>query len=593
MLSPVLDPVAERQLADGRELLAELRASLAAFPAADADTATLGASIRQLDDFFLLVVVGEFNAGKSAFINALLGERVLEEGVTPTTAQIHLVEHGPEVSVRAGRDGIRVVTSPLDLLHHLHIVDTPGTNAVLREHERLTADFVPRSDFVLFVTSADRPFTDTERVFLESIRGWGKKVVLVVNKIDILDQASEVEQVLAFVREQASRLLGLTPEVFPVSARLAWRARQGDASTWAASRFEALERYLRDTLDEASRFRLKLANPLGVGDALAGRYAAHAADRLVLLADDVAAIEDVERQLAVFREDVRRGFELRMTAVEKVLLELESRGHQYFEDTIRVGRVFDLLNRARVQREFEEKVVATAPQEVERRVSELIDWLVDQDFRQWQGVTERLSARLRASEPRLLGSATAGGFQADRARLLDSVGREARRVVETYDRRREAQAIADAARNSVAATAAIGAGALGLGAIVSVAATTAAADVTGLLMAGVLTAVGFFVIPARRRQARGQMQAKISALRARLAETLRLEFERAQAHSVQRLDQSLAPYTRFVRAEQRRWQALRDQLAGVRDRVRTLLAAIEPVATPAAPATPRAQGGSR
>jgi hypothetical protein len=86
------------------------------------------------------------------------------------------------------------------------------------------------------------------------------------------------------------------------------------------------------------------------------------------------------------------------------------------------------------------------------------------------------------------------------------------------------------------------------------------------------------------------MQAKISALRARLTEALRLEFERAQAHSVQRIDQSLAPYTRFVRAEQRRWQALRDGLADVRDRVRTLLDAIAPAA---APATPRAQGGTR
>ena len=71
-------------------------------------------------------------------------------------------------------------------------MDTPGTNAVLREHEALTREFVPRSDLVLFVTSADRPFTESERAFLEAIRDWGKKIVVVVNKIDILETEDDL-----------------------------------------------------------------------------------------------------------------------------------------------------------------------------------------------------------------------------------------------------------------------------------------------------------------------------------------------------------------------------------------------------------------
>ena len=84
------------------------------------------------------------------------------------------------------------MTAPVELLRDLHIVDTPGTNAIDREHERLTIDFVPRADLVLFVTSADRPFTETERVFLETIRDWGKKIVIVVNKVDIFQQRARV-----------------------------------------------------------------------------------------------------------------------------------------------------------------------------------------------------------------------------------------------------------------------------------------------------------------------------------------------------------------------------------------------------------------
>ena len=77
------------------------------------------------------------------------------------------------------------MTAPVELFRDVHIVDTPGTNAIIREHERLTTDFVPRADLVLFVTSADRPFTESERAFVESIRAWGKKIVIVVNKVDI------------------------------------------------------------------------------------------------------------------------------------------------------------------------------------------------------------------------------------------------------------------------------------------------------------------------------------------------------------------------------------------------------------------------
>ena len=76
----------QSQLNGGRELLAHLRDALTRFGASAEDQAALASSIRQLDEFFMLVVVGEFNAGKSAFINALLGRQVLKEGVTPTTA---------------------------------------------------------------------------------------------------------------------------------------------------------------------------------------------------------------------------------------------------------------------------------------------------------------------------------------------------------------------------------------------------------------------------------------------------------------------------------------------------------------------------
>jgi len=564
-LKNILDPAQQDVVREERRILNELRVSLIRFGASDENMAPLERSIEGLDELFLLVVVGEFNAGKSAFINALTGERRMEEGVTPTTAHVTPVRY-----------------------EDINIVDTPGTNAVIREHEEITARYVPRADLVLFVTSADRPFTETERAFLEQIRDWGKKVVVVINKIDILAGEKELAEVRAYVADNARRLLGVTPEIFPVSAKAAFRAKNGEPQLWTSSGFEALERYIRTSLDAAARMRLKLLNPLGVGAALIDRYAVATKERLATLQSDFALLEDVEGQLGVFEADMAREFEGRMAAVDNVLLEMERRGHDYFDDTMRIGRVMDLLNRSRVQEGFERQVVADAPKQIEQRVNELVDWIVEQDFRQWQRITRHLAERRRQFKDRIVGQGDGPGAAADdesrpfhdeRRRMVESVGRAAQTVVDTYDRRREASLLADGARNAVATAAAAGAGALGLGTLITVAASTAAADVTGIILASVIAAVGFFVIPAKRSKAKAAMREKVADVRARLSNALRAQFQEEIGRSTARMRESIAPYSRFVRSEgeklrdtDARLATLRTDLERVRERVDAMAA---------------------
>jgi len=574
MLTRILSAGEQELVREERRILNELRASLIRFGASDENLAPLEQSIEQLDELFLLVVVGEFNAGKSAFINALTGKRVMEEGVTPTTAQVTLLRHGDERTTRRLDADLSTIAAPADLLREIHIVDTPGTNAVIREHERITADFIPRADLVLFVTSADRPFTETERAFLEQIRDWGKKIVIVINKIDILPGPRELEEVRAYVTDNAKRLLGTAPEIFGVSSRDAFRAKNGQPALWQSSGFEALERYIESTLDQTARTRLKLLNPIGVGTALIERYSAATRERRTMIQEDFALLDDVEAQLAVYESDMARDFEGRMAGVDNVLLEMERRGQEYFDDTMRIGRMFDLLNRARVQEGFERQVVADAPQQIEKRVGDLVDWLVEADYRQWQRVTRHLSDRRREFRERIVGDEESREFHDERRRMVESVGRTAQRVVDTYDRRREASELADGARNAVAAAAAAGAGAVGLGTLVTIAASTAAADVTGIILAGVIAALGFFIIPAKRTQAKAEMRRKIADVRSRLSSALRRQFEEEIKRSSTRMRESIAPYSRFVRAEgdklrevDARLQQLAAELSSVRRRI--------------------------
>jgi len=566
----ILNESQETLLASERDLLNDLRAALVQFGAGDDDEQTLAQSIRQLDDLFLLVVVGEFNAGKSAFINALVGQKILAEGVTPTTTQINILRYGESQEHAVENENTHVISAPVEMLKEISIVDTPGTNAIIREHEAITSQFVPRSDLVLFITSTDRPFTESERAFLERIREWGKKVVVVLNKTDLFQTEEELTEVQRFIAENMRALFGITPEIFPVSSRLALRAKLGEPSLWQVSRFEALENYVKDTLDESGRLRLKFLNPLGVGKHLAEKYLEVIDSRLDLLRADFSMLEDVSTQLNMYREDMGRDFNYRMADIENVLLEMEQRGQDYFDETLRLGRVFDLLKKERIQKEFTQVVVGDTPQKIERKVNELIDWLVDADLRQWQAVMDHLAERRRQHQDRIVGDTLGGSFHHDRQRMIDAVGREANRVVETFDKDREAEALAANAQSAVATLAAAEVGALGLGTLIAVLATTAAADVTGVLLASLMAALGFFVIPARRKLAKSELRAKIGSLQAELTKSLRGQFEQEIERSLDRINEAIAPYTRFVRAEKEKLGEVKSELVGINQELERL-----------------------
>ncbi len=564
MIHHVLTRDEHALLADERAVLSRLQRTLARFEGGTEDQEALAHSIRRLDELFLLVVVGEFNSGKSTFINALAGQRVLEEGATPTTRRIQILTYGPEVTRAVSETAVDVVTAPAAMLRDIHIVDTPGTNAIFREHEAITTDFVPRADFVLFVTSADRPFTETERGFMEAIREWGKKIVVVVNKSDILETAEDRASVEQFVRQSAADLLGTEPQVFLVSARAALRAKLAGvipegAGAPGAGAFAALERHIASTLDERERVRLKLLNPVGVGLRLGERYLGIVEADLHVLKDDVRAMDDIDGQLAIYREDMAREFRHRLSSVDNILHAFERRGVAFFDDTLRLGRVFDLMNKSRLKAEFERDVIEDMPQLIERQVGDIIDWMVASDLRQWQGVMERIQARRTTHADRLAG-AIDSRFEYDRAQLLETVGRAAERTVESYDIARESETMAESVRMAVAGTALAEVGAIGLGAAVTALATTTFADVTGILAAGALAVIGLFVIPVRRKQAKAAMREKIEGMRTQLVGSLTSQFDREVERSVGRVRDAIAPYTRFVRAEQQRLGTTRDEL---------------------------------
>ena len=274
------------------------------------------------NDRFHLVVVGEFNHGKTTFVNALLGASVLPTGVTPTTAVIHHLIHAetPRARVVYERerneqlsfDEVRRFAAGADRagdpVRHLEIgypaeilaervvlVDTPGVNDLSLTRAEITYEYIPRSDALLFVLDAGQPLKESERQFLEHqlIGRSRNKIVFVVAKADLWSDA-EREEALEYIR---ARLGGLVddPAVFPIRAQAALAGRRDESG------IPELVRHLEQLLSE-QRGAILLSNALGEGLA-----ATRLLGRTLDARRRAAALDDdrLERRIELLKQELR------------------------------------------------------------------------------------------------------------------------------------------------------------------------------------------------------------------------------------------------------------------------------------------------
>lgn len=467
---------------------------------AQIDVAPLRQALLDLEGPFLLVVVGEFNSGKSSLLNALLGADFLKEGVTPTTDRINLISYGPEARLEPVSPELAQIYLPDPLLKDVRLVDTPGTNAILQHHQTLTERFLPRADLILFVTSADRPFTQSEADFLKFIRGWGKKIVLVVNKSDLLT-APEMQQVFDFVKKGADTTLGQVPPIFAVSAR---KSRQGDA---AGSKVPELEAHIRQTLASESA-RLKLGSPLGV----LIRLVQEARPKLV------TRRKEIEEQLTTCREldtlALRHMGRTRADFADQVSLALgqleavRARGEAWLEENFRLSNFFNLLNSARLRQSFTDNVVKGANAEIERGVMGAMNWLARRDRELLEDALHLLreAPGIRQS---IGGSPEGQAIQGS----LESALRE-------FNPEEEARKLKDYIQTSLQQTALAEVGAVGLGTGLVLIFNKILLDLLGIF-AGLLVAVLGLTIMARRREtAKERLRERLAELRERLEAAL-------------------------------------------------------------------------
>ncbi|MEO8285726.1 MAG: dynamin, partial [Chloroflexota bacterium] len=343
-----------------------------------------------------------------------------------------------------------------------------------------------------------------------------------------------------------------------------------------------VEKYIFTTLDEAGRIRLKLQTPLGVAGRILGKYQDVASERLSVLAEDFKTVENIEGQLEIYAADMRREFQGRLAQIETIVYDLKERGDAFFDDTLRVGRVRDLLNSKKIEQEFQEKVIGDTSRRIDDATNSLIDWMVDQDLRMWQSVSEYVNRRRQAgigSSPEynehVIGG-VGGQFAYNRDSLLRSVVKEARRVVENYDREEEAANIAQDMRGAVGVLLGAG-GVAALGLLVTATIAASFVDITGITAALVSGAIGLFVLPYRKRKAQQDFRQRTLELRDKLSSAMKDQFNTELDNSIERIRAAIAPYTRFVRMEQERMTAADTRLKQIEQNVAQLHTRIDEV----------------
>lgn len=529
-----------------------------------------------LEDLFTIVIVGEFNAGKSSLINALFGANLRVEGPIPVDDVISILRHAEQPSQRRVSDFVVEQFYPVEFLRNITLVDTPGTNSIVQRHQEITEDYIPRADLVLFVTSIDRPLSESERRFLEYIREWGKKVVFVLNKIDTKSDA-EVAQVVDYLKSNVRSIFGFDAVIYPVAAKLALESKLAalPPREWTRSRFEALEDYIFQVLSEKERIKIKLSAPLETILSLSRKQFRMIESRREVLAADKARIESIESQLEKARADLEGNFRQFVVRIDNLMMDMERRGLDFLDNYVRIQHVMLMRDALRFREEFERQVFQGWKGNIDSTIQEAVDWLVKENMKLWNTTVDQFHRRAEADarNEEVIGR-VGREFAYNREEVYARMRNNAEQRLASYDVNVESRRIIDHAMRAVLHSFGLGAGALGLGYLLTTAVSSTAVDVTGLTAATMLLVTSFLILPYKRSKAKEEFRRRIEELRGQLAEALNRESTTEIDRMLRSITGAFEPYQRFYAAESEKIDRFAGKLSKIEAEAREIQAAI-------------------
>lgn len=534
---------------------------------------------------YLMVMVGPFGSGKSSIINALLGEDVLDVGPIPTTDHIVILRRGADVQ-RTRSGDIETVFHPSLLLENLSLVDTPGLESVFRTHDEVTRRFLHRADVVLLVMIATQVLSASNLEYLQQLKTYGKRVIVVVNQVDLLDE-SEQQQVRDFVSEQYRLHLGMEPLVWLVSSKVAMAAQREhprDEIAWDESGFADIETYIKETLGDVDRLRQKLETPVQICQNVSKSALTLVQEQQVALDRHRKTLENIEAQIEQGRREQQKTVDDALDSITDIWNETAARGCDAIGDLFQFSRGFGLFfsglseiigvgrlvrrfsGRTRAETAFEEHKVRETLKQVTEATDKLGPRLEGRDLQDIDDLVDYTRKAVDALPPRLSGKVIGKiqtplryerGFLRDVRGDLDDIVRNAERFeTKKLDRTLRNTLIILALWQIVTVIIVIGTVA---GALFNVGSD--ARSVVLVFAVGIGAVLfGLLLVPLRGWVLRKNYERRIRKHRDDYMEKLRHAAEQVVAHGVQLRHDATGPFTRLIVSQTELLSELRREL---------------------------------
>ena len=565
MLGRILPEEALQAVERERSLLGRIRDFVEAFEPGGDEVRRVEELIRHLDEMFLLVVVGEVKAGKSAFINALLREDVCPEGPLPLTDRVHVLAYGEKASESSAEPFILRRSVPVEALERMNVVDTPGTNSPVKRHQEITEGFLPRADIVFFVTSIDCPLTQTELALLANIRRrWRKEVACILAKVDMHPEKDR-QLVVDYLHRSFREHLDFDPVIFPVSANQARRAREEENATLLeASGLPAVERFIVENLSENRRIALKLRSPLGAAADLLSQVESEAQARREVLDRDFAGWTNIQEQISFAGTSLKERAERHLTPIRVAFENLEVRGRIFLRETIRLRNLRLVGDQGRFREAFEREVVRGAIEEIERGVDDAANWLGSETHALWERSLSHFNETVSLARYRdEILAGTGPRFVETRRLTLDRILEEARKNLGVWSVESECKRVRELATRSLARLLGTEVAAAGIGAVIAATLLPSVLGGVGIALAAAVAVGGFFMLPARRQKAIEGLESGLRSTRDAVLAVIRESISAEADRAVTGVLDAFAPFHDF-------YEGRRTKLEGVADQARVL-----------------------
>src|SRR5881394_1884745 len=385
---------------------------------------TLQNMLKDVREPLLFVVVGEVKAGKSSLLNALFGQEFCKVDVLTATDRIYIFKHGSREQTIDVSTQITERYLPIKFLEDFNIVDTPGTNTMVAEHQTITEGFVPRADVVLFVFSVTNPWSQSGWQLLDLVqKKWLKNIVFVLQQAD-LRNSSEIEVIHRHLQDTAKQKLGFAPPVFAVSARKALLIKKTGMpreELWRESGFGPLEEQINRMVTESGVRFLKLQSTASTAGIILNEVADEIHGSMETITRDERQLRRVQEFLAVRKDQTLRQVAGFLRGVEQACRECARQGTQLLEEKLSFWKTWRLIwSREQWQHEFQTEVETKLRQTVEPQVENAVQ-LLETDLRGlWPQLQETFEAKFDSDGKNRMNKAMPD-FTRQRRDLLQSI----------------------------------------------------------------------------------------------------------------------------------------------------------------------------